>query len=406
MPSRVCYFVLAVAPLTLSTPGSAITIPTGTIIDLRLTTEVSSDKPSGTPVSAVVISPVEVNNTLVIGFKTQLDGVTADSNANQPAANGSEEKPATLRVNLTKIHDGGQSKAISCTLVGVDNARESVDQSGLITGIKASQTFSSLADSGVNKVTEKNAQLGQLLSGIKKSFAKEADPSIDYKPGIEFTIKLTQPLDWNPTSQKLPPPITPAAQLNALVAQEPFRTVALKPPSPSDLTNLMFIGTENQIKNAFKESGWFASDPLGRSSTMKTASAIIQNDGYDEAPMSVLTLNNKPPDMTFEKQNNTFASRHHIRLFLMPQQFAGKPVYVAAATHDIKIYFSKTSRSITHGIDPNIDNERSKVTNDVLFTGTVAGVSLVDRANIPKDISNATGDRLQTDDKVSVIEFK
>jgi hypothetical protein len=32
--------------------------------------------------------------------------------------------------------------------------------------------------------------------------------------------------------------------------------------------------------------------------------------------------------------------------------------------------------------------------------------SLVDRTNVPKNISNATGDRLQTDSKISVLQFK
>ena len=400
-------FAIPLLSFGLTTPVFAVSIPAGTLIDLRLTTEVSSDKPSGQPVSAVVIAPVLVNGTPVMSFGTQVDGVTADAHAEEPAANGNSEKPATLRLQLTKIHDkSGQSKAISCVLAGVDNARESVDQSGLITGIKASQTFTSLADSGVNKVTEKNEQFGQLLSSIKSAIVKQADPSIDYKPGVEFTIKLTQALDWNPQSDaKLPPPVQPAAELAALVPQLPFRTVALKPPSPSDLTNLLFIGTKDQIEEAFKAAGWFASDPLGRASNFRTAQAIIENRGYDEAPMSILTLDGKPPDMTFEKQNNTFASRHHIRLFQVSHTFAGKPVFVAAATHDIKIYFSKTSRSITHGIDPDIDNERTKVTNDMLFTGKVKAVSLVDRTNIPKNISNATGDQLKTDDKISVIEF-
>ena len=191
-----------------------------------------------------------------------------------------------------------------------------------------------------------------------------------------------------------------------IVAQVPFHTVALQPPSPSDLTNLMFIGTKEQIQAAFKEAGWFASDPLGHASTLHTAQAIIEDQGYDEAPMSVLTLNGRPPDMTFEKQNNTFASRHHIRLWQVEPTFQGQPIFVAAATHDIKIYFSQTSRSITHGIDPDIDHERTKVTNDFLFTHRIAAFSLVPRTNIPKDISNATGDQLETDDKIAVLEFK
>ncbi len=401
--------VLGILSIWSVVSARAVTVPAGTQMDLRLTTEVTSENASGTPVSAVVIAPVLVNGTPVIGAGTLLDGVTADAHAYKAAADdGTAEQPATLRLQLTKIHDkGGQSKALSCVLAGVDNARESVDQSGLITGIKASQTFTALADQGVNKVMEKNSEFGQLLSGIKKSIVKQADPSIDYKPGVEFTVKLTKALDWTPSPDaKLPPPIKPEDQLKALVAQQPYRTVALKPPSPSDMTNLMFIGTKDQLEQAFKDAGWFASDPLGRASTYHTAQAIIENRGYDEAPMSILTLDGKPPDMTYEKQNNTFASRHHIRLWQMPQTFDGKPVFVAAATHDIKIYFSKTSRSITHGIDPDIDNERTKVTQDMLFTGKVQAVSLVDRKNIPADISNATGDRLKTDDKIAVIEFK
>ncbi|MBV8550597.1 MAG: LssY C-terminal domain-containing protein [Acidobacteriaceae bacterium] len=399
--SIVSIFGLAVALL-------AATLPAGTEIQLRLTSEVSSDKPSGQPVTAVVIAPVPLNGTGVIGFGTQLTGVTADAHANQPAANGSNEVPATLRLQITTIRDDhGQSKPIACVLEGVDNARESVDQAGLITGITASHTFTSLADVGVNKVESKSESLGQLLSSIKSATVKPADPAIDYKPGVEFTVKLTKPLDWTPSGDMgIVPSITPADTLAGIVAQVPFRTEALELHNPSDLTNLMFIGTKEQIEAALKGAGWFAADPLGRASKMRTAQAIIEDRGYDEAPMSVLTLDGQPPVMAFEKQNNTFASRHHIRIWQVQQTFQGQSVFVAAATHDIKIYYSKTSRSITHGIDPNIDKERAKVVNDLLFTGQIEALSIVDRPNIPKDISNATGDHLQTDDKIAALEFK
>ncbi|MFL6354494.1 MAG: LssY C-terminal domain-containing protein [Bryobacteraceae bacterium] len=88
------------------------------------------------------------------------------------------------------------------------------------------------------------------------------------------------------------------------------------------------------------------------------------------------------------------------------QTFNAKPVFVAAATHDVKIYFSKVSTSITHGIDPDIDVERTKVVNDIMFTGRVPGISFVDGAKIPKHISNASGDHLNTDDKMAVVAFR
>jgi hypothetical protein len=81
------------------------------------------------------------------------------------------------------------------------------------------------------------------------------------------------------------------------------------------------------------------------------------------------------------------------------------PVWVAAATHDISITLSPANYSFTHGIDPNIDAERSKVVNDLLFTGRVKAIALVDRPDMPKDASNATGDPLATDGKQAVLEF-
>lgn len=401
-------FIFPILLMAISAAAQAGTVPAGTELQLRLTKEVSSNQASGQDVAAVLIAPVLVDGKPAISPGAQLTGKTADVRKDQVAANGTAEQPAQLRINLTTISDKGTSTGISCVLVGVDNARETVNaQDGLITGITASQTFSAMADAGVNKLSQKYSGLGELLSSVKKSLVKEADPAIDYKPGVEFTVKLTKALDWKgATATDVPGQIANLPMLTALVNQEPFRTMALKPASPSDLTNLMFIGTKEQIDKAFKEAGWAAATNPGRETDFKTAQAIIENNGYSEAPISILTLNGKPPDMAFEKQNNTFASRHHIRIWQMPQTFDGKPVFVAAATHDIKIYFSKTSHSITHGIDPNIDKERAKVTDDLTFTGAIQAMALVDRTNVPKDISNATGDKLQTDDKMSVLEFK
>jgi hypothetical protein len=390
-------------------PATAITVPAGTELQLRLTKEVSSDKPSGQPIAAVVIAPALINGAIAVGFGTVLEGQTADAHANVPAANGTEEQPATLRLVFNKIKApgaGGGGQSVTCVLEGVDNAREALDQSGLITGITASRTFTSLADEGVNKLASKSSQFGGILADIKKAIVKPADPSIVYKPGVEVTVKLTAPLEWTPTSNPaIPGAIASLPALTALVQTLPSRTQALKPPSPSDLTNLIFIGSVDQVKTAFKNAGWFEADPLDRASTYHTAQAIIENSGYDEAPVSVLTLGGKPPDFVFEKANNTFASRHHIRVWQV-STFEGQPLFVAAATHDIKIYFSKTSRSITHGIDPNIDKERTKVTNDFIFTGAVSATALVDRPGITGDLSNATGDQLQTDKKIAAIQLK
>ena len=199
--------------------------------------------------------------------------------------------------------------------------------------------------------------------------------------------------------------ITPQDALSALVSLQPLQTVAQSPPSPSDLTNLMFIGSTEQVESAFRDAGWFAASALSGSSKMETARAIIEDRGYNEAPMSVLLLDSRPPDLALQKQTDTFAMRHHIRIWQRPQTFVGKPVWIAAATHDISISFSPVSKSFTHKIDSNIDLERSKVVKDLLFTGRVQALALVVRSGISPGSTNATGDTLITDGKMAVLEF-
>lgn len=384
-------------------------VPSGTTLDVRLTSEVSSDQPSGQKITGVVLAPVFVGDKLIIPSGTQITGKTGDAAKYQEAGEGGTEKPATLRLNFDNIQDThGQSKQISCVVTGVENAREQVDAtSGLITGIKVSGTYAGQIDRGLEKLGGRHSGLADLLNGVKGSILKKVDPSIDYKPGVDVQLKLTKNVDWtpNPGTTPTPGPISPPAELEKVVNSQPFRTVALKPPDPSDMTNLMFLGTADQVSAAFRSAGWIAADALSQNSKMETARAIIEDRGYSEAPMSILTLEGRPPDLALQKQNNTFAMRHHIRIWQRPQQFNGKTIWIAAATHDISITYSQTSKSFTHGIDPHIDAERAKVVNDLVFTGTVHGVALVDRNNIPKDASNATGDKLITDGKMAVLEF-
>jgi LssY C-terminus len=384
----------------------AVTIPARTELTVRLTTEVTSKRPSGTAVSAVVVAPVVNGETNVVPRGSVLHGTTADVTPFQAADDQTEEKAAQLRIDFTQIQPpDGRSMPVSCVVTSVDNARESIDSAGLITGIQLSKTYGAMLDQGVNKVEQRYEGLGEFLSSIKKALFKAPDPAIDYKPGVDITIKLTQPLHWDAQTQvDQRPTIEPQHIINKIVAAEPLRTHAANPPKPSDLINLVFIGTEDQLQEAFHRAGWFTADALGRASKFETARAIVEDRGYDEAPVSVLYVEGQPPDLVFEKQNNTFAKRHHIRIWRRSQLFEGRPVWIAAATHDIKISFSQESRSFTHGIDSHIDLEREKVLEDLEFINKVQAFSFVSRP-IPHDASNATGDRLITDGRVAVVEL-
>ena len=262
-------------------------------------------------------------------------------------------------------------------------------------------------DSGINKVAQRYPGFADILQAVKGGVVKESDPDINYDAGVEMTLKLAKPLNWEPPAESVPQlhSIEPAADLVTMVNAQPFRTKTEEGGTPSDLTNLMFLGTEQQVQAAFTAAGWAEAQALSGASKLETARAVIEMRGYKEAPVSVLLLDGKPPDMVFQKQNNTFAQRHHLRIWRRPGTFDGRPIWVCAATHDIGIDFSPEQHTFIHKIDSQIDRERAKVVNDLLFAGKVTGLALVERPDVPRNTKNGTGDDLITDGRMAVLEF-
>jgi hypothetical protein len=103
---------------------------------------------------------------------------------------------------------------------GLDNARETIDDKGLITGIAPDDTFSARIDQGIAKLqaNDKFAGLAGLIQGTKQALRiQEANPNIDYDAGAEFTLKLTQPLNWRGTDHGPTAKLEPFPNENGLV---------------------------------------------------------------------------------------------------------------------------------------------------------------------------------------------
>ena len=64
--------------------------------------------------------------------------------------------------------------------------------------------------------------------------------------------------------------------------------------------------------------------------------------------MSILVLGGQKPDLVFQKQYNTFAKRHHLRIFHRPSRFQNHEVWVCSATHDTGFDFSAPNRTFIH----------------------------------------------------------
>jgi hypothetical protein len=402
MNARLVYGVLALAAQL-----SAIPIPAGTELSVRLTDKVASEavtQPAA--VHAVLIAPVIVAGDIALSAGAQLTGTVKQAKA------AADKVPALLQLVFSEISDGAARAQISAVVISLDNARETVDDKGTITGIAPGDTFSARLDQGIAKLqnNDRLSALAGLIQGTKEALnIQEANPNIDYDAGAEITLRVTQPFEWSGTNQGAASRLQPFADeaaLSDLVNRQPFRTVAANPPRPSDMTNIMFIATEQELRTAFEKAGWSTAAQLNAQSRLETARALIEARGYKEGPMSILLLDGHAPDIAYQKGNNTFAQRHHLRIFRRPGTFAGKPVWVCSSTHDIGIDFSDRDRTFIHKIDPQIDHERAKVVNDLLFTGAIRSIALVERPDIPHNATNATGDSLQTDGSMAVLLFQ
>jgi len=122
--------------------------------------------------------------------------------------------------------------------------------------------------------------------------------------------------------------------------------------------------------------------------------------------VSQLVLDGRPPDLVFQKLTDTFAKRHHVRIWRAAAEWTGHPAFVAAATHDVGIEFSSEERTFTHRTDPAIDEERDKIVDDLITANAVAALSLAPRP--PVAGLTVTGGQVPviTDWRVAIVALR
>jgi hypothetical protein len=223
--------------------------------------------------------------------------------------------------------------------------------------------------------------------------------------GAELALTLHAGLNVTGNFPSPPPAVNASQQseLAAMIRPMPFRTTTISPVLSSDLITLLYIGSQDVITRAFTAAGWIPSDALSTESRYGVMRSVIEDQGYKEGPVSTLLLDGKPAVATYSKSLDTFFKPDHLRIYSQPNSFDNAPVFTSTATRDSGIGISSKDKKLIHLIDENIDQERSKVVNDLLLTGCVDGVDYIDRPWVPLDATNATGDKVITDGRVAIV---
>ena len=301
------------------------------------------------------------------------------------------------------LHADGTHSPLYAHVIDVDNARETVRNNeilGIIQPHANGKTSIALMAVGMS-----NPIAGYTIKGVSAVYGLSIRREILFPAGTDVQVQIVRASRLKEEASWSGWPVLPLdPELTTLVTAAPLR-VYTKDNKPSDVTNLMFLGSRQQLTAAFQEAGWFEADSLSVGSAMKSMHATLRGSGYTQAPVSLLTVDGKPPDLVFQKSLDTFAKRHHLRIWKQAGTYQGREVWVGAATHDIAISTARKGTKWSHRIDPHVDREREWIETDLLYSGTATAYTLVDRPRVPKKTGNASGDEILTDSKISIVEL-
>jgi LssY C-terminus len=395
-----------VAFLSFITICAAAPVPSGTTFVIRIDASLSSHlSQPGDHVSGILVQTIPSSTAVPLG--SRFDGTVVDARRK-----GHRDDRAMLSIDFDFLAHGDAQIPVSTRVQSVDNARETVDPDGVIRGVRPMKSRPTKLESAL-MLAAYSHPIALLTYGIAKVVWVNARhrPGINFPSGTELSLVVEEAFEAPATLKSdsilrhTNNEFEPVHERTMLVERQPLRVTTPK-AELSDLTNILLAGTEEQIVSVFSGAGWVHAEPLSFRTKTKMFLAMIRRKAYATGPVAPLLLEDRAPDLVFQKQLNTFAMRHHIRIWRMPETLEGAPVWLATATHDISIRFSPWTRIINHKVESDLDVEREKVVADLQFQGRVSSLSYVARPSAPQSLINATGDRLTTDGQIALMVLR
>ena len=185
-----------------------------------------------------------------------------------------------------------------------------------------------------------------------------------------------------------------------------------------DPLNIAFVGDRKDLYYAFMRAGWDETETIYRASLFKTILSSIAGSQYRYSPVSALYVFGRPQDAALQKARENINQRNHLRLWLTPLRYQGKPVWIGQISRDIGVRFTWETIT-THKIDPDVDETREYLLEDLAYAesvdkfGYVPGVGAAPysgpRANLTGDPYFTDGRRILifvSSDPVDISEIK
>ena len=187
--------------------------------------------------------------------------------------------------------------------------------------------------------------------------------------------------------------------LIAALRDMPCCTTDKKSKGQGDPLNIVVIGDSHDVYHAFIRSGWDETEVIYGGSGLKTALSFFSGGEYRYSPVSGLYVLGRPQDVALQKARDNIHERNHLRLWMTAMRFEGKPVWIGQISRDIGVRFT-TKTITTHKIDPDVDETREYLLENLAYHQALARFAYVDgvgAAPIDAPRHNLTGDPYFTD---------
>ncbi|MGC2332768.1 MAG: LssY C-terminal domain-containing protein [Candidatus Acidiferrales bacterium] len=245
---------------------------------------------------------------------------------------------------------------------------------------------------------------GRLFLGINQSY-KDSQTA---QGSFQVKIDVTDPGVSTSAMVAGGPAETTIAGITPALLEKIPRRVTDPQGNPGDMVNILIVGSQADLVQAFTAAGWVQVDRSVQDSVVAGLIDSLSKKDYLTMPMSTLYLFNRPQDYGFAHAEpvRVAMSRNHLRVWKSDYTVAGQPVWCVAATHDIGFERDQRNNGVTHKIDPAIDGEREYVNDTLSSTGLVVGRSHVTPANPLTEAKTATGGSFHSDGRILVLVLK
>ena len=200
------------------------------------------------------------------------------------------------------------------------------------------------------------------------------------------------------------------AELRAAVERLPGWTTNAKGSARGDPLNLVLIGHHDDLFPAFLRRGWHPTEVVYLGSSWKTLKSFLLGSRYRYSPISPLYALGRFQDIAAQKARQSIHQRNHIRAWLTPLEYRGRRVWLGQISRDIGVRWTlKTWNLTTHKIDPDVDEARLGLIQDMLYSQALVKFGFakgIDPAPSARPHRNLTGDPYFTDGLRAVLVFE